>query len=118
MNPETYQALLDTSKSPIVFVDNDHVIRYLNQAAKIRYLKNRGYPELVGKSLFDCHNEQSEKQTREIHRRLLAGEDEIFLKVTRDNEKITVVAVRDTAGQLLGYYERFEAMSGTVPLQG
>ena len=108
MNIEIYKALLDTINSPIVFVDNGHVIRYLNKSAKIRYYEKRGYSDLVGTSLFDCHNADSEKQVKQIHSRLLDGENHIFLKVNDDNEKITVVAVRDTAGKLAGYYERFE----------
>jgi hypothetical protein len=38
---------------------------------------------------------------------MLKGEDEIFLTI-RNDERITVVAVRDETGNLLGYYERFE----------
>jgi DUF438 domain-containing protein len=115
MNQAIYEALLDTVDSPIVFVDNDHVIRYLNKPAKVRYYEKRGYSELVGKSLFGCHNAASAKQVEQIHDKLLAGESEVFLKVNDDNEKITVVAVRDAAGRLLGYYERFEQIAEPVP---
>ena len=108
MNIGIYEALLDTINSPIVFVDNDHVICYLNKAAKIRYYEKRGYSELLGKSLFECHNAESEKKVKQIHSKLLDGENEVFLKVTDDNETITVVAVRDATGKLMGYYERFE----------
>jgi len=111
MHKEIYEALLDTIRSPVVFVDNDHIIQYLNKPAKIRYYEKRGYSDLIGKSLFDCHNKKSEKLTRQIHARLLAGENEVFLKVSKDNEKITVVAVRDNDGHLLGYYERFEELA-------
>jgi DUF438 domain-containing protein len=114
MNIEIYKALLDTINSPIVFVDNDHVIRYLNKTAKIRYYEKRGYSNLVGESLFGCHNIESEKQVKQIHSKLLDGENEVFLKVNDDNEKITVVAVRDAAGKLIGYYERFEQTTEPV----
>ena len=108
MNIGIYEALLDTVNSPIVFVDNDHVIRYLNKTARIRYYERRGYSDLIGKSLFECHNAASEKLVKQIHGRLLDGENEVFLKVSDDNEKISVVAVRDGDGKLIGYYERFE----------
>jgi PAS domain S-box-containing protein len=101
MDKEIYEALLDTVRNPIVFVDNEHIIRYLNKAAKTRYYKKRGYSNLIGKSLFDCHNKESEKLTKEIHTRLLDGEDEVFLKVSDDNEAITVVSVRDSDGSLI-----------------
>jgi hypothetical protein len=67
-----------------------------------------GLSNLVGKSLFDCHAAASQEKIAELHRRLLAGEDEIFLVVTPENEGVTMVAVRDRQRNLLGYYERFE----------
>jgi hypothetical protein len=36
MNIAGYQAILDSAKHPSVFVDNDHIIRFMNRAAKIR----------------------------------------------------------------------------------
>ena len=47
----------------------------------------------------------------DIHARLLAGEDEVFLKVSDDNRRVIVVAVRDPGGNLMGYYERFERLA-------
>ncbi len=108
MSPEIYDAILDSFSSPIVFVDNNHTIKYLNKAARIRYYEKRGVSDLIGKSLFDCHSLLSERAIRKIHARLQEGEDEIFLKVDQDRLKLTVVGVRDPDGKLIGYYERFE----------
>ena len=108
LSHKIYDAILDSIISPIVFVDNTHTIKYLNKAARIRYYEKRGVSDLIGKSLFDCHNLISEKAIREIHARLQAGEDEVFLKVDQDQLKLTVVGVRDPDGKLIGYYERFE----------
>ncbi len=116
MDLNTYEAILDSLDSPIVFVDNDHTIRYLNKAAKVRYYEKRGYSDLIDKSLFDCHNPASKEDIKRIHNRLLTGETAIFLMVNKDQERITVVGVRSAAGQLLGYYERFE--TGTEPTTG
>jgi len=112
---DTDLAILDTINHPIVFVDTDHVIRYLNKPAMKRYYEVRGYSDLIGKSLFDCHNEDSRKHIIALYERLQAGENEIFLKIgkfNKFNEKITVIAVRDKDGALLGYYERFEKNEG------
>ena len=38
MNIETYQTILNSVKHPIVFVDNDHIIRCMNRAAKVQDL--------------------------------------------------------------------------------
>lgn len=116
MDLKTCEAILDSIDSPIVFVDNNHIIRYLNKAAKVRYYEKRGYSDLINKSLFDCHNPASREYIERIHDRLLTGETAIFLKVNEDQERITVVGIRNAAGQLLGYYERFE--KGTEPTVG
>jgi PAS domain S-box-containing protein len=115
MNLKTYEAILDSIESPIVFVDNDHIIRYLNKAAKVRYYEKRGHADLIGKSLFDCHKPESKEYIVRLHERLLAGETTIFLKVNKDRERVTVVAVRNTDGRLLGYYERFETDTEPPP---
>jgi nitrogen-specific signal transduction histidine kinase len=109
---DTDLAILDTINHPIIFVDTDHVIRYLNKPAMKRYYEVRGYSDLIGKSLFDCHNEDSRKHIIALYERLQAGENEIFLKIGKFSEKITVIAVRETDGTLLGYYERFEKNEG------
>jgi nitrogen-specific signal transduction histidine kinase len=86
-------AILDRISHPIVFVDNDHIIQYLNLPAKKRYYDQRGYSDLKGKSIFDCHNGLSKKKILEIHDRFTKGENEICIGVFK-GEKITVVAVR------------------------
>lgn len=103
--------ILDSIDNPIVFVDNDHIIRYLNKAAKVRYYEKRGYADLIGKSLFDCHNPASTESIKRIHGRLLTGETAVFLKENQEQERITVVGVRSDTGELIGYYERFEKSS-------
>ncbi|MFH0783725.1 MAG: PAS domain-containing protein [Pseudomonadota bacterium] len=109
MNQDTYQAILDSVKNPIVFVDNDHIIRYLNRSAKVRYYEKRGYSDLIGKSILDCHNSISANQITEAHDRLQKGENEVYLEPDKNQERVTVVVgVRDVGGILLGYYARSE----------
>jgi DUF438 domain-containing protein len=105
---KTCLAILETIHHPIVFADNDHIIRYLNKAARKRYYEERGFSDLIGKSLLDCHNPASVKTIKILHKRLQQGKDEIFIRVTERGERKTLVAVRDEAGALIGYYERFE----------
>lgn len=109
MDQDTYQAILDSVKNPIVFVDNDHIIQYLNRSAKVRYYERREYSDLIGKSIFDCHNPISANQITEAHERLQKGENEVYLEPDKNHEKVTViVGVRDVGGILLGYYARSE----------
>ena len=53
---EMMAGILDSYPYPIVFVDGDFVIRYLNRYAKYHYYQERGYSDLIGHSLFDCHD--------------------------------------------------------------
>lgn len=108
MDIKTYEAILDSINSPIVFVDNDHIVRYLNKPARLRFYDKFGYPDLIGKSLFECHRPDSHDAIRRLHARLLEGEDEIFVRVIKNRLKLTAIAVRDAAGVLIGYYERYD----------
>jgi enamine deaminase RidA (YjgF/YER057c/UK114 family) len=101
--------LLDSLKDPFLFADTQHVIRYMNAAAVAHYKEGAA---LLGRSLLDCHNAESQRQMREILVDLQAGVDE---RLITDNEKhrIYMRAVRDPAGRLLGYYERYEPPTKT-----
>lgn len=104
---ETAFAIFDTIPAPLVFVDNEHIVRYNNRAAIAVYCVKRGWPTLVGRSIFACHSPASKEKMLALYERLAAGEDEIFLQVNSSNEQVALVAVRDSNQQLLGYYERF-----------
>ncbi len=108
------RALLDSIADPIVFVDNDHIIRYLNPAAARKH-EARGHTDLLGKSLMDCHKPESMEKIRRIHAQLRDGLDEVFEAVNRKNQRVFVRAVRDDDGRLLGYYERFEPNAEQKP---
>ncbi len=97
-------AILDSLKDPVLFADTEHVIRYMNRAAVAHYDEGES---LIGCSLLDCHNEQSQQQIIEILAAMQAGEEERL--ITDDEEhRIYMRAVRGADGQVLGYYERYE----------
>ncbi len=97
-------AILDSLKDPLVFADPQHIIRYMNRAAVAHYEQGE---ELIGRSLLDCHNEQSQQIIVEVLAALQAGEDE---RLISDSEKhrIYMRAVRGADGRVLGYYARYE----------
>ena len=97
-------AILDSLKDPLLFADTEHTIRYMNRAAIAHYDEGES---LIGRSLLDCHNEQSQQKIIEILAAMQAGEEE---RLITDNEKhrIYMRAVRGADGQVLGYYERYE----------
>ena len=101
-------AILDSLKDPIVFVDTNHVIQYMNEPAKKHYEQGEN---LLGQSIFDCHNENSNHTIRDVFSAMQQGETE---RMITDNEKhrIYMRAIRDKSGNLLGYYERYEPPKG------
>ena len=50
MNAEILAAILDAYAYEVVFVDRDHIVRFLNKAAKKKY----GSMVKVGNSIFNC----------------------------------------------------------------
>ncbi len=108
-NEQMMSYILDSYPYPIVFVDCEHIIRYMNKRAKYHYYEERGYRDLIGKSLFDCHNNpKSEEAIRAIIEKMKNHAPEMFLKVSSSNERIIITPVRNEEGELIGYFERFE----------
>jgi transcriptional regulator with PAS, ATPase and Fis domain len=103
---ETFLLLLDSIDEEIVLADTNHKIVFMNRRALEEY-KDRGGKSLIGKSIFDCHNENSKKTILEVYERLKNGEDEVELKSTT-SVRTFVRSVRDHSGNLIGYFERFE----------
>ncbi len=97
-------AILGSLKAPLLFADTDHVTRYMNKAAIAYYDEGE---KLLGRSLLDCHNAESQRMMHDILAEMHAGLDE---RLITDNEKhrIYMRAVRAPDGQVLGYYERYE----------
>lgn len=98
-------AILDSLKDPVLVADTKHVTRYMNNAAVAHYEEGES---LIGRSLLDCHNEQSQQMMIDI---LAAMQNEGITEqlITDDEEhRIYMRAVRDAEGRVLGYYERYE----------
>lgn len=105
---EMFKAILDSIPYRIVFVDTDHIIRYLNKEARHHYYDVRGYDELVGKSIFECHSEKSKEMLIAAVEKLRNHGNEIYLGVSVYNERKYINPVRNEKGELIGYFERFE----------
>jgi len=97
-------AILNSLKNPIVFCDLNHVIQYMNTAAIKHYKEGKA---LLATSIFDCHNDESNKVIRDVFAEMQNG---LIEKKITDNAKhrIYMRSVRDENGTLLGYYERYE----------
>lgn len=100
--------ILDSLPYPVVFVDASHIIRYMNKTAQYHYCSERGYRDLIGKSIFNCHNESSKEKILAAFEKLKNHGNEIMIGVSVKNQRIYINPVRDENGELLGYFERFE----------
>ena len=67
---ELYSIFLDNLKDPFVFVDNDHIIRYMNSVAANLYSEGKA---LIGRSILSCHNRESIDAILEIHGKMKNG---------------------------------------------
>lgn len=98
---EILPLILNSLNEPVVFVDNNNIISYINAAAGKKYAK---YGEIIGKSIFHCHNENSCRLIKEYYEKMKNGADEIRL-ADEDNSRFYMRSVRSPKGELLGYYE-------------
>ena len=97
--------ILDAYAYEIVFVDRNHIVRYMNKTAKQRY----GSRVQVGNSLFNCHNENSKKRIEEFLERADAGEEEMFEVLNgKTGKREFFVPVKDASKKVIGYFERHE----------
>ena len=100
-----FKGILNALDFSIVFVNVTHIITFMNKAA-IEHYKDQGGENLVGKSIFSCHNENSKMLILYGFEQLQDGLDKVLLL---ENEEIKeyMLAVSDNS-TLLGYFEIVE----------
>ena len=105
-----FRSVMEQDRCAVVICNLEHEIIYMNPAAVDRYAK-RGGAELVGKSLLDCHNARSNDIIRKVvawfgesteHNRIYTFHND------KENKDVYMIALRDDAGTLIGYYEKHE----------
>ena len=105
-----FKSIIDQDRCSVVICGLDHTILYMNKAAAENY-KKRGGKELEGKSLFNCHNEEScEKIEKVLDWFNQSVENNIIYtyRNEKENKDVYMVALREDSGKLIGYYEKHE----------
>ena len=105
-----FKSVLEQDPAPIVLCDLEHTILYMNPTAVQRYA-SRGGAGLIGKSLLDCHNPNSCAAILRVVDWFRANprNNRVFTaRGSKENKDIYMVALRDDAGSLIGYYEKHE----------
>ena len=104
------KAVVDSDQMPVVICDLEHTIVYMNPSAAERYGKRGGYA-LVGRSLLDCHNADSNEKIKQVVDWFKADSknNRIFtFHNPKENKDVYMIALRDENGVLIGYYEKHE----------
>ncbi len=105
-----FKSVLEQDRSAVVLCDLQHTIVYMNPAAMERYAKSGG-AALVGQSLLDCHNAQSNTMIKKVVDWFQADKSHNIIYTYRndkENKDVYMVALRDDGGTLIGYYEKHE----------
>lgn len=104
-----YKSIVDQDRASVVICNLEHKIIYMNPAAVDNYAK-RGGAGLIGKSIFECHNEQSKTKIEEVVDWFKTDESHNIVYTFhngKQNKDVYMVALRDE-GKLIGYYEKHE----------
>ena len=105
-----FKSIIEMDRVSVVICDLDHTIIYMNPAAIGRYAK-RGGKDLIGKSLMDCHNEKSKEIIEKVVAWFAESTENNMIYTyynEKENKDVYMVALRDDAKKLIGYYEKHE----------
>ena len=103
-----FKSVLEQEQGPVVLCDLEHTILYMNPAAVSRYAPFGG-AALVGKNLMGCHNPASGEKILQVLQWFEASPENNRVHTyynEGENKDIYMVALRNEAGTLIGYYEQ------------
>lgn len=105
-----FKSIIDSDEAPVVVCSLDHTVIYMNPSAIKRYEK-RGGNALIGRSLFECHNADSNEKIQKIVDWFgtSRNNNKVFTFYNeKENKDVYMIALRDDDGTLIGYYEKHE----------
>lgn len=105
-----FKSIIDNDLCSVVICNLKHEIIYMNPSAIKRYEK-RGGKALVGRSLLNCHNSDSNNKIEKVIEwfRKDKNNNRVFtFHSSKENKDVYMTALRDGNGELIGYYEKHE----------
>ena len=109
INISYFKSIIDQDRAAVVICNLNHEIIYMNPAAVVNYAK-RGGDKLIGRSLLECHNKESQEKIRQVTEWFAQDESHNIVYTfynEKQNKDVYMVALRDS-GKLIGYYEKHE----------
>lgn len=106
---QLFISVMEQDRAPVVICDTDSVIVYMNAAAKARYRA-----DLTGRSLKDCHPPKANEAIDRVLEwfRSSAAHNRVYtFRNDQENKDVYMIALRNPAGELIGYYEKHEYRS-------
>ena len=105
-----FKSIIDSDTAPVVICSNDDEIVYMNPAA-VKWYAKRGGEKLLGSSLCACHNEKSNRMIAMVKQWFSKSPDNnrmFTFHNQKENKDVYMIALRDSDGTLIGYYEKHE----------
>ncbi len=107
---EFFKSIIDQDHASVVICNLEHTIIYMNPASINNYAKWGG-AELVGKSLLNCHNPNSNELIKKVVDWFGQKTDNNKVHTfynEKQNKDVYMIALRDEEKNLIGYYEKHE----------
>ncbi len=103
---QLFKSILEQDRAPVVVCDMQSTVVYMNSSAISRYGR-----DLTGRNLKSCHPaDANDKIERVLEWFAESRENNIVYTYRNDeeNKDVYMVALRDTHGNMIGYYEKHE----------
>lgn len=103
---ELFRSILEQDPAPVVVCDLQSTVVYMNPAAIRRY-----HTDLTGKNVKSCHPAAANEKIDRVLDWFKKSKDNSIVYTFRndkENKDVYMVALRNAAGELIGYYEKHE----------
>ena len=91
---------------PIIYVDDQHITRYMNGAAKAGMPECAGH-DIMDRSVLSYHREESRQKILSYYEEMKQGKLSEVLVRKKAKAQIYMQSVKDDEGRVIGYLERY-----------
>ena len=101
-----FRSILEQDKAPVVVCNTESTVIYMNPSAISKY-----HRDLTGKNLKNCHPAEANEKIDKVLEWFEKSPNNNMVYTYRndkENKDVYMVALRNTDGALIGYYEKHE----------